>query len=127
MKRVVFVLLLVITFSQSACGQTKTLDAEAFNASLKATPDAIVLDVRTPEEVKQGALPGAVNIDYNDPSFQKNIATLDKNRVYFVYCAKGARSSKAVDVMEDLGFTHINNLEGGFVSWTEKGLPVKKK
>lgn len=127
MNRVVFVLLLIVIFSQSSFGQTKTLDADAFNAGLKASPEAIVLDVRTPEEVKQGALPGAVNIDYNDPGFQKNIAALDRNKVYFVYCAKGVRSSKAVDVMEDLGFTHINNLDGGFVGWKEKGLPVTKK
>jgi len=105
----------------------ESLDAKAFKSKLEATPDAVVLDVRTPEEVSKGKIPGAVNIDFNSADFEKNIAALDKTKTYFVYCAKGGRSSQAVDQMSAAGFSKLYNLTDGIGGWKEARLPLTKK
>jgi len=105
----------------------KTVDAKTFQNKLKENPEAVLLDVRTPEEVSKGTIPGAVNINFNAPDFSSKIAALAKDKTYFVYCAKGGRSGQAVEQMSDAGFKTLYNLEGGFVGWQEKGMPVKKK
>ena len=106
--------------------EIKNLTAEEFDAALKADKDAVILDVRTPEEVAKGKIPGAINVDFNGANFKKEIKALDKRKKYFVYCAKGGRSIKAVDTMVDLGFKNVTNLEEGFGNWQEKGMPVVK-
>jgi rhodanese-related sulfurtransferase len=113
------------SFGQSAASKPQTLDPKAFNKAIQETPDGVVLDVRTPEEVSKGKIKGAVNIDFNAPDFKKKISKLDKDKPYLVYCAKGVRSSKAVAEMTALGFTKLTNLEGGFDNWKEKEMPVE--
>src|SRR5688572_25435595 len=102
------------------------LDAKGFKESIDATPDAVVLDVRTPGEVEEGAIPGAVNIDYNAPDFSEKISALDKTKPYYVYCMGGVRSSKALDKMKAEGFTRVINLDGGFKSWVNNGYETEK-
>ena len=102
------------------------LDASEFKASLDSTPDAVILDVRTPPEVADGTLPGAINIDYNAPDFSEKISSLDKSKPYYVYCMGGGRSSKAADKMKEQGFTNVINLEGGYKSWVENGYETEK-
>ncbi len=102
------------------------LDAKGFKESMAATPDAVLLDVRTPGEVEEGAIPGAVNIDYNAPDFGEKISGMDKTKPYYVYCMGGGRSSKALDKMKTEGFTNVHNLEGGFKSWVKNGFETTK-
>ena len=52
----------------------------------------VVLDVRTPKEFKEGHIPGATNIDFTTPDFEKRIGKLDKSKTYLVHCASGGRS-----------------------------------
>lgn len=103
-----------------------SLDAKGFKESLEATPDAVILDVRTPPEVAEGVIPGAINIDYNAPDFSEKISALDKSKQYYVYCMGGVRSSKALDKMKADGFTNVINLEGGYKSWVENGFETDK-
>ena len=76
-----------------------------------------ILDVRTPEEYRQGGIKGSMNININDPAFKQKVETLDKDGVYLVYCKAGARSKKACNQMTDLGFDHVFNLKGGLMRW----------
>ena len=115
----------VLGYAQSSVKEN--LSPEDFQKKLKATEQAVLIDVRTPAEVKQGMISGAVPIDYNSPEFKSKISKLDKNKPYFVYCAAGGRSSKAANLMEELGFKKVYNLSGGITAWQEEGLPVKKK
>lgn len=115
----------VVTYAQSSVKEN--LAPEDFQKKLKATEQAILIDVRTPAEVQQGMIPGAVPIDYNSPDFKSKVSKLDKSKPYFVYCAAGGRSSKAASLMEEMGFKKVYNLSGGITAWQEEGLPVKKK
>jgi len=88
--------------------------------------DALVLDVRTKQEVDQGLISGAVNIDFLQKDFAERISELDKNQTILVYCKVGGRSGKAADLLVGKGFKHVYNLEGGYDLWKENGYPVKE-
>ena len=106
--------------------QVVSLEAKDFKQSLDANPAAVILDVRTPPEVAEGVIPGAINIDYNAPDFGEKIAALDKSKQYYVYCQAGVRSSKALNQMKAEGFTSVINLEGGYKSWVKNGYETEK-
>lgn len=82
-----------------------------------------VVDVRTPDEYTAGHLAGATNIDVQGP-FAAAIADLDKDATYALYCRSGVRSATAKQAMLDAGFTHVVDLSGGILAWTQAGLPV---
>ena len=96
------------------------LDATEFAAALKA-PETVILDVRTPAEFAEGHLPGAVNIDVQAPDFASQVAALDPNVPYAVYCRTGNRSQVALDVMAQMGVTDAYHLGGGVGAWQQAG------
>ena len=96
------------------------LGAAEFAAALKR-PGTTIVDVRTPQEYAQGHLPGAVNIDVSSPDFAAQIATLDPNTPYAVYCRSGNRSGVAVATMAEQGFTEAYHLGGGIGAWQSAG------
>ena len=80
--------------------------------------DAVVLDVRTPMEVAEGKIPGAILLDFNNPIvFIAGIRELDEDKAYFVYCRSGARSAAACAHMRDQGIDEVYNLAGGILHW----------
>lgn len=118
---VLFSLVLGSCQSQPAGG---LLDAKSFSEKAKSTKDAVILDVRTPEEYREGYIDKAVNIDFYDPAFKSELMKLDKTRSYFVYCKAGGRSASAAEMMRKEGFTKVFDLDGGITSWEENKLPL---
>ncbi|HZJ19845.1 MAG TPA: rhodanese-like domain-containing protein [Pricia sp.] len=77
-----------------------------------------MLDVRTPEELEEGYIPNAINIDfYLGQDFLNEVQKLDKGKNYYVYCRSGNRSGQACAIMNSVGFKNAYNLEGGFMNW----------
>jgi len=99
------------------------LGVKEFSAKV-AEVGVITLDVRTPGEFMGGFIQGARNIDFQSGNFENEIAALDKNATYAVYCRSGNRSGQAVKVMHDAGFHNVYNLNGGVIDWTNAGLPL---
>ncbi len=95
----------------------QNVDVEGFK-KLMQQKDVVVLDVRTPQEVAQGVIPGAVNINLYDPDFEAKLDQLDKDKTYLVYCRSGHRSSIAAGKMLKKGFGKIYNLQGGYNAWS---------
>lgn len=95
-------------------------------ASITDNPpdDLVVLDVRTPEEFAEGHLEGAVLVDFYAADFADQLAALDTDVPYLVYCRSGNRSGQALGVMEQLGFASAVDVDGGIVAWADAGLPV---
>ncbi|MEO6166339.1 MAG: rhodanese-like domain-containing protein [Chitinophagales bacterium] len=118
MKNPLLFVLLLISFG--ACSQTattyKNADNKMFTDKMKQE-NSVILDVRTPEEYKEGHLPEAVLISISDPEFASKIDKLDKDKTYLVYCAAGKRSAKASQMMSDKGFEEVYNLDKGFSQW----------
>ncbi|HEU6435925.1 MAG TPA: rhodanese-like domain-containing protein [Nitratidesulfovibrio sp.] len=86
----------------------------------------MVLDVRTPAEFAEGHLKGARNIDLASPDFRDRVRSLNRNRTYLVYCRSGNRSSKALEVLRELGFTSVLHMNGGTLAWNAAGLPLEQ-
>ena len=93
-------------------------------ATKVAEAGVITLDVRTLGEYMGGFIQGAQNIDFQSGNFENEIASLDKNATYAVYCRSGNRSGQAVKVMHDAGFHNVYNLNGGVIDWANAGLPL---
>jgi len=66
---------------------------------------ALILDVRTPEEIAEGHLEGALFVDFMADDFRDKVVELDKAADYVVHCRSGNRSGQAVVIMAELGFT----------------------
>ncbi len=76
-----------------------------------------IIDIRTPQEYKQGYIEGAVNINYFDSSFLDQVSKFDKSKPIFIYCRSGNRTSSASKKLLKLGFTEVYDLQGGIISW----------
>ena len=126
MKRVfaaVFASALFLTGCSSSGGATN-MGASDFIAKIGES-GVVIVDVRTPEEFAAGHLPGAVNLDVSAATFDSQIAALDKNVAYAVYCRSGNRSTIAVGKMSDAGFTNLFNFnKGGFAELAAAGAPT---
>jgi rhodanese-related sulfurtransferase len=79
--------------------------------------DYVLLDVRTPQEYNQGHIPGAVLIDIYDPQFKQKVNELDKDKTLYVVCRSGNRSRQACEIMHDMGFRSLFNVEKGMLGW----------
>ena len=77
----------------------------------KATPGAILLDVRRKDEYAEGHIPNSINHALEDvASISKTIP--DKNAKVFVYCRSGVRSKKAQEAMLEMGYTNLTEIGG---------------
>lgn len=119
--------------------QTTPQEAKAL---LDENPDAIYLDVRSVQEFVQGHPEGAINIpllDYDPESGQMqpnadfpNVVSqvLASDKTYVVGCKSGGRSQRACEILHQLGFQELYNVDGGFhgndrqEGWHSLGLPV---
>jgi rhodanese-related sulfurtransferase len=100
------------------------LSPEEFKSKLSSTPDAVLIDVRKPEEVEEGMIQGAMNIDYSNSGFTESIDSLDDTKTYFLYCKTAKRSTGAAEKMKQLGFQKIFVLQGGINNWQNDGQEV---
>ena len=94
------------------------LSQQQWSEQLNNDNNAIVIDVRTPEEFEDGYIENAINIDiFKGQGFIYLIEELDKCKNYYVYCKAGSRSEQACKVMNQLGIENTYNLVGGIMQW----------
>jgi NADPH-dependent 2,4-dienoyl-CoA reductase/sulfur reductase-like enzyme/rhodanese-related sulfurtransferase len=108
----------------------KTLRVEQwdiFETKFRQTPNAILIDVRNPDEFAGGAIEGAINIPID--ILRSKISELQKDAPIFVYCAIGLRGYLAQRILLQNGFTQVSNLSGGYTLWNtckiEQGISNK--
>ena len=105
---------------------TKNVSAKDFQQLINDKANAILLDVRTPNEVAQGIIKDAEKIDFYDPEFKAKLDKLDKSKPVLIYCHSGRRSGIAMSTLRELGFSEIYNLQGGILEWSEEGFKIEK-
>jgi rhodanese-related sulfurtransferase len=128
------VLALAVTLLVGACGGSTATDSKLelqpvaeIQEIVESPPaDLVVLDIRTPEEFAAGHLAGAINVDYYADNFEDQLADLDLDVPYVMYCNSGNRSSNALPVMDSLGFQQVHELDGGIQAWFAAGLPIEQ-
>ncbi len=116
--------LLLVFLSLGAVAQK--ISAEELVAAVKKTPDAQVVDVRTPAEYKAGHIQNASNVDVRSAEFNRMISALDKSKPVYLYCLSGGRSSSAASKLRDMGFAQVYEMPGGMMEWRNKNLPEVK-
>lgn len=109
----------------SATHSIKDVKAPEFKKIIESG-NAIVLDVRTPNEVAQGHIEGSSMINLYDKKFVEKINLMDKSKTICVYCRSGARSKTAAKVLKNNGFNKVCHLEGGLIGWQYSGFPLTK-
>ena len=95
----------------------KDISASELRDLINGDENAVLIDVRTPEECAEGMIPNSKNIDLMGPNFMEQVMALDKNKNYFMICRSGGRSATACGAMAQNGFTSLYNLNGGMMSW----------
>ncbi len=78
----------------------------------------LLIDVRTPEEYKNGHISNAKNINFFDTDFLIKILQLDASKPICIYCQSGMRSRKASYILSENGFKEIYDLKGGYLAWS---------
>ncbi len=104
----------------AAKANIREISTEEAEAEL-ARPDAVLLDVREPDEYEQGALAGAVHLPRGNLESSIEGRLPDKSAHVLVMCAGGVRSAFAADTMQQLGYTDVSSIAGGFNRWKDEG------
>ncbi|MFT6935678.1 MAG: rhodanese-related sulfurtransferase, partial [Maribacter sp.] len=87
------------------------LSQEEWVLKISEDENAFILDVRAEEELEEGYIPNAKNIDiYLGQGFIDELEKLDKTKNYYVYCRSGNRSGQACAIMNSIGFENTYNL-----------------
>ena len=97
---------MVVLFS-AGCGPDASIQ-EVENLS----PNALLIDVRTPQEFKSGHIDKAINIPYDVIGFKIKAVTSEKEREVLLYCQSGRRSGIALKTLKDLGYRNAKNAGG---------------
>ena len=93
-------------------------DMQSGLETMRNTPRALLVDVRTPEEYQAGRIPGSVNVPLQ--SLDRISGKVDnKDRPLFVYCQSGGRSRQAVPMLKNMGYSSVTNL-GGIAAYRGK-------
>ena len=97
--------------------QLVNLSPAEFRTSLMSDQEAVIIDVRTPAEFREGSLADALNIDYLSNSFLETLESLDRSKHYYLICRTGRRSVRTGILMKNWGFQNLVNLDGGLTAW----------
>ncbi len=97
--------------------EVDTAEAE----QLRNQPGAVVLDVREPDEYEQGAIPGSLHIPRGNLESNIEPRVPERDTKLIVFCAGGNRSAFAAKTLEELGYTDVVLVKGGFNRWKDEG------
>lgn len=96
-----------------------------------ASGDAVLVDLREPQEREAtGVIPGAISAPrgmlefYADPSLPYHKEEFDPQRRIILHCASGGRSALGAATLQEMGYSNVAHLDGGFKKWAEEGKPV---
>ncbi len=111
-------------FLASVRKQTKEVSLDELKRRLDAKEPFVLLDVREKEEYRAGFIPGALSIPRGFLEMQVESRIPDKETRIVAYCAGGPRSAMAAKSLAELGYTHVETVNPGFVRWKDLGYPV---
>jgi rhodanese-related sulfurtransferase len=92
---------------------------------IETRPDLQLVDCRSPEEFRQGALPGSKLIPFWD--FTKGNYDLPKDKPILLVCAVGGRSLAVGQLLSAKGYHEVYNLKGGLDAWIEQKVPLPRR
>lgn len=111
---------------QSLLSQVKSRITETKPDELTAQPAQVVIDVREGDEYQEGYIPGALWIPRGKLELRIEDAVPDRDADIVLYCAGGNRSALAARSLQELGYSRVRSLAGGYGAWKRAGLPTTK-
>jgi len=111
---------LLLVSCADTSSNTLVVEPTAFQEKIKANPNALILDVRTPQEFAEGHIDKAQNIDWNAGDFEQAIKDVPKDQEILLYCKGGGRSAGAMVKLQEMGFTNVTELKGGMMAWNNE-------
>ncbi|HET9130019.1 MAG TPA: ThiF family adenylyltransferase, partial [Terriglobia bacterium] len=90
---------------------------------IKQDPNIALLDVREKEEWDEGHLPGATHLPRGFLEVRIEKAVDDRSKPIILYCAGGTRSAFAAKTLQDMGYTDVVSMAGGYGEWKNGGMP----
>src|SRR5919204_2330147 len=100
---------------------------EGLQRRLKSDPPPVVIDVRDPDEYRDGHIEAASNISRGFLEFRIGGAVSDPSTPIVLYCQTGLRSVLAAKALQELGYKNVINLGGGYQKWVQSGRPVVRE
>src|ERR1700751_5955899 len=100
----------------------REVDVRQLDASRKDGQNPVLIDVREQDEVEQGIIPGAIHIPrgYLESRVEQYVG--ERETPIVAYCAAGNRSAFAAETLNQMGYTNVASLTGGFGAWKDAGL-----
>ena len=80
--------------------------------------NAVLLDVRTPQEYREGHIPGSINVPLQQIE-DIDLEVSEMSMPLFVYCRSGARSRQATAMLQEMGYEEVHNI-GGILDYKGK-------
>ncbi len=129
MKKSILLTGILLLFILAACSRQESTEVKLVTPeemqSLLELEDVQLVDVRTSKEYETGFIAHSQNIDFHSPTFDEDIAKLDKTKPVILYCKSGGRSNKCSKKLKDAGFVLVYELEGGITQWKFENLEVE--
>jgi rhodanese-related sulfurtransferase len=111
-----YLLILILFTTVQVFSQTKVDNARFKELMLDST--AMILDVRTANEVQEGKIKGSINVSYFADNFLSEVERMiPKDRMVLVYCAAGGRSAEACKQLKKAGYKQLYDLQSGYNGW----------
>lgn len=121
---------LILIFSSTlllAQNNCKQVSIKEFEENLKETPNAVLIDLRTPKEFASGHIKGAINIDFFGKGFYNQLLKYPKYTPLFIYCESGGRSGQTFERLKNEGYQFVYEMYEGMNAWRESKRPIVKK
>ena len=99
--------------------------AQLQKAISKSDHKPVLLDVRTQSEYNDGHIQNAINIPHDQILKEPQLVSAYKDSQVVVFCRSGVRAGKVIEMLEDLGFKEIIDLDGDMLAWNEAGHSVE--
>jgi rhodanese-related sulfurtransferase len=100
------------------------IDSETLQSRLGDNEELLLLDIRTPSEVAQGAIPNATHMPMH--LLPLRASELPRDKALVLYCRSGARSYHACQFLAQNGFDNMLNLRGGIIAWVRHGYEIDR-
>lgn len=115
-----------LLFSVACFANTPVITQQQLLENQMSANAYTIIDVRSIEEFNDGHVKGALNIPHNQ--IEENMSVLEelKDKTLVVYCRSGRRAGLFEKALTEKGFK-LKHLEGDYLAWNEKQLPLIKK
>lgn len=117
--------IIVILIGCKSNSSVKSISVTELEFVLTNSDSIQLVDVRTPEEWKNGVLPKAIKINVNSPDFINSVEKMiDSSKPVYLYCRSGRRSTIACKLLGEKGY-NVYNVNGGYLQWLQRN-SIKK-